>query len=270
VFVAAWGALYLPVYLDFAGEEWRREENAHQPFVMAIAAIVATATVRRPDFRYYAGHGAFLAGGALVLFGLALYASGKLGEATLLVSASQGAIAFGLALALFGVSGAARLWFPLFLTIYLVIWPDWALDAVTAPLKRLVSALASEALYLAGLPVAHAGATIAAGPYRLLVADACAGLNSLIALSASGAVYLWLAKRRSFAANAAVILSLAPIGVAANLIRVIILVLITYYFGHDAGQSFLHETAGLVSFAAALGLTFGVDAVAAALWEKRR
>ena len=72
------------------------------------------------------------------------------------------------------------------------------------------------------------------------------------------------------AANAAVLLALAPIAVAANIARVATLVLITYWLGYDAGQSFLHETAGLVMFAVALGAVFAVDAVAAFLWERRR
>jgi exosortase/archaeosortase family protein len=104
----------------------------------------------------------------------------------------------------------------------------------------------------------------------LLVADACAGLNSLIALTAVGAVYLYAVKRRSLIVNAAVIFALAPIAIAANVARVAVLVLITLQLGYDAGQSFLHETAGLVMFAAALGGVFFVDWLAALLWERRR
>jgi exosortase len=269
-FVAAWGALYFPVYVEFALGPWRRDENAHAPFIMAIAAGVAFSILTRPDFRFMAGRTAFVFGALVVLAGLALFGLGRRGEATLLVSASQGVVAAGAALAIFGVKGALRLWFPLLLTFYLVIWPDWALDQLTAPLKRFVSAMASEALYLAGLPVAHAGAVITAGPYQLLVADACAGMNSLIALTAVGAVYLYAIRRRTLAVNLAVILSLVPIAIAANIARVAILVLITHHLGYDAGRSFLHDTAGLVMFVVALACVFLVDATAAAAFERRR
>ncbi len=269
-FFAAWGALYLPVYLEFASGPWRREENAHAPFIMAIAAGIAWSILSAPDFRHRARRGAFAAGCFLLSIGLALYAIGRIGEATLFVSASQGFVAGGAALALFGFDGLRRLWFPLALSAYLVIWPDWSLDLLTSPLKRLVSQVVSEGLYLAGLPVAHAGAVITAGPYQLLVADACAGMNSLIALTAVGAVYLYAIRRRSIAANVAVILALAPIAVAANALRVALLVLITYHLGYDAGRSFLHETAGLLMFGAALGMVFLVDGAAALIWERRR
>jgi exosortase len=156
------------------------------------------------------------------------------------------------------------------MTLYLVIWPGWALDALTAPLKSLVSEVVSNALYGVGLPVAHAGAVITAGPYQLLVADACSGLNSLIALTAIGAVYLYAVRHKDWRINAVVLASLVPIAVFANMLRVAALTLITYFFGYDAGQGFMHDGAGLLMFAVALGLTFVVDWIAAAAFGRRR
>ena len=150
---------------------------------------------------------------------------------------------------------------------YLIIWPKWALDAFTFPLKQLVSEVVSHGLFAAGLPVANSGAIISAGPYDLLVAQACAGLNSLISLTAVGSVYLYMVKRKSRAVNLIVIAALAPLAIIANIVRVAILVLITYYFGYDAGQGFLHEGAGLLMFAVALLGVFVVDGIAAKYWE---
>lgn len=270
VFAAGWLALYLPVYIEFAGAEWLREENAHAPFILAIAVGAAWARITSAEFRHYAERGAFLAGCALLAAGLGCYAFGRFYEATLLVSGSQVLVAAGAAIAVFGFTGAARLWFPILILAYLVIWPSWALDIMTAPLKRFVSVAVSDILFATGLPVAHTGAVITAGPYQLLVADACAGLTSLIALTAVGAVYLYMARRPSLAVNAIVLVMLAPIAIAANIVRVLVLVLITYYLGYDAGQSFLHETAGLVMFAAALAGVFLVDIVAATIFMRRR
>lgn len=268
--LAAWGALYLPVYVDFAQGVWRRDENGHQPFIMAIAGAVAWNALTRSESRLAAGPLEFCCGLGVLSLGLGAYALGRVAEATLLLSASQGIVASGLILCLLGFKGLSLLWFPLALSFYLVVWPSWALDALTSPLKRLISEWVSSGLYAAGLPVAHAGAVIFAGSYQLLVADACAGLNSLIALTAVGSVYLYAVKRRSVLVNMAVIVSLIPIAVAANVARVAILVLITHYLGYDAGQSFLHETAGIVMFAAALGGVFLSDWLAVQLWEKAR
>ncbi len=262
-------ALYLPVWLEFAQGPWRRDENAHALIIMAIALGAAGARLFAEEFDLRRNAGELAAGFLLLATGLVLVAAGGVTETVLFQSASQMFVASGAAVALLGWRGARRLWFPLLLTVYLIIWPGWALDALTAPLKAIVSEIVSNGLYAVGLPVAHAGAVISAGPYQLLVADACSGLNSLVALTAVGAVYLYAVKHQDWRVNAIVLATLVPIAIAANILRVTALVLITYFLGYDAGQGFLHEGAGLLMFAAALGLVFLIDAVALLAFVRR-
>jgi len=59
-----------------------------------------------------------------------------------------------------------------------------------------------------------------------------------------------------------------PISFSANVIRVIVLTLITYYFGDAAGQGFLHGFAGMVLFVTALVLILSVDSLLQ--WSLRR
>lgn len=262
-------ALYLPVYADFANGAWRRDENAHALIVMAIAAGAAAARLGTQRFAPARNLLEQSLGFALLALGLFMAVIGSASENDFILSSSQFVVASGAVIALFGWNGARRLWFALALTLYLIIWPGWALDALTSPLKALVSHAVSETLYAFGLPVAHAGAVISAGPYQLLVADACSGLNSLIALTAVGAVYLYAAKHRNWRVNTLVIACLVPIAVFANIVRVGALVLITYFLGYDAGQGFLHDGAGFVMFGAALGLVFLVDAAGLALFARK-
>jgi len=56
-----------------------------------------------------------------------------------------------------------------------------------------------------------------------------------------------------------------PISFTANVIRVIVLTLITYYFGDAAGQGFLHGFAGMVLFVSALVLIIGIDSLLMAI-----
>lgn len=270
VFIVGWLALYLPIYLDFAAGPWRRDENAHALIVMAIAAGAAGVRLATEPFTLTQKPGDIFAGAAFVLLGLVAAGVGRVAEAELLASASQAPLALGAALALFGRRGVARLWFPIALTLYLVIWPGWALDALTGPLKNAVSEAVATILYAAGLPVAHAGAVISAGPYQLLVADACAGLNSLIALTAVGAVYLYAVKHEDWRIGAVVLASLVPIAIFANICRVALLAIITLFLGFDAGQGFLHDGAGLVMFAVALALVFAVDSAAVFVFRRGR
>jgi exosortase/archaeosortase family protein len=82
-----------------------------------------------------------------------------------------------------------------------------------------------------------------------LVKQACAGLGSLVTLMALGLLYVHLTQPSSRGRNVALILSIIPIALVANLLRVIILVLLTYHFGDAVAQSFAHDLAGIVTFA---------------------
>lgn len=266
---AGWLTLYGPSYIDFAGSAWKRDENAHALIVMAIVVGASIARLSSTPLSLARTSTEVALGVVLTIAGVATLAFGRLSETDLLISGSQTVVASGLVLALLGFDGARRLWFPLLMMLYLIIWPGWLLDALTGPLKIFISRTVADVLYSAGLPVAHTGAVIAAGPYQLLVADACSGVNSLIALTAIGAVYLYAVKHGDWRVNAAVIASLIPIAIFANLLRVGLLVLITHYLGFEAGQGFLHDGAGLFMFAVALGCVFLVDIIALKAFAQR-
>ncbi|WP_233585022.1 archaeosortase/exosortase family protein [Aquabacterium soli] len=106
------------------------------------------------------------------------------------------------------------------------------------------------------------------GPYQLLVADACSGLNSLFTLEALGLLYMNVMNYKSKARNVALAIMIIPISFVSNVTRVLTLVLITYYFGDQVGQGFAHNFAGMVLFTVALVLTYGFDRLLAARFDK--
>ena len=89
--------------------------------------------------------------------------------------------------------------------------------------------------------------------------DLCAGLNSMFTLEALGLIYMKLMGHTSKLRNGLLVALLIPVAFAANVIRVIVLVLVTYHFGDEAGQGFVHGVAGLVLFVVATLLMIGVD-----------
>jgi exosortase/archaeosortase family protein len=80
----------------------------------------------------------------------------------------------------------------------------------------------------------------------------------MVALSGIGLLYVYLAGHESRAHNIALLLSILPIAFLANIIRVILLVLITYYRGESSGKAF-HDHAGLLEVAMAFGGFFAFD-----------
>jgi exosortase len=141
--------------------------------------------------------------------------------------------------------------------------PGSLVDALTGPLKQWVSVIAENTLYAIGYPIARDGVVLTIGQYQLLVADACSGLNSMFSLSALGVVFMYITARASRLHNAIMLISILPIAFAANIVRVMALILITYHLGDEAGQGFLHGAAGIVLMIVALIILFMLDWVLA-------
>jgi exosortase/archaeosortase family protein len=57
-----------------------------------------------------------------------------------------------------------------------------------------------------------------------------------------------------------------PVALLANFVRVLILIMVTYYFGESAAQGFLHNTAGVIMFTVALAAIFLADIAIRPWW----
>lgn len=251
--------LYVPTYHDLATGLWNSEEQAHGPIVLMVALFLIWQ--RRDMFLVpdQGGEARPRAGWILLVFGLLLYALGRSQEILLFEVGSQIPVLLGVLLITLGGGPAKALWFALFFLLFMVPLPGFVVDAATGPLKQYVSVIAEHLLYFFGYPIARSGVTLTVGPYQLLVADACSGLHSMFSLSAMGLLYLYLMGHKSWTRNGILIASILPIAFFANIIRVMILVLVTYHLGDEAGQGFLHDFAGVLLFVVALLLLFALD-----------
>jgi exosortase B len=250
--------MYVPTYVDLAQGLWQQEAYAHGPIVLGVVAWLVWRQ-RAALASLEAGRSAPLAGWAMLAFGLMLYAVGRSQGIALLEVGSHLPVLAGTVVLLLGWRALARLWFPLFFLVFLVPPPGFMIDIATAPLKNFVSQLVESMLYELGYPIARAGVILMIGQYQMLVTDACSGLNSLYSLAALGFLYLYLTGPGTPLRTVALLASIAPIALVANVARVLILTLITFYFGEEAGQSFLHGFAGMTLFATALLLLLGLD-----------
>ncbi len=252
-------ALYLPTWWDLWHGVWNTEEQGHGPLILAVsiyfiwqkrAALIGDAEKTAP-----------ILGGAILAFGLLLYVLGRSQDILMFEVGSQIPVLAGTLLLLRGWPSIRAMWFPLLFLVFMVPLPGVIVDAITGPLKQNVSVIAENLLYWAGYPIARTGVVLSVGPYQLLVADACSGLNSMYSLSALGILYLYLMQYKGWWRNGILLASILPIAFAANIIRVMILVLVTYHFGDEAGQGFLHGFAGMVLFVIALVLLFLLDSI---------
>ncbi len=249
----------IPTLLATASGSWTQESGVHGPLVLATAVwlvwrswdeIVAEA---RPGKLWLAV--------PVVVIAAGLYVFGRAFNFLLIEVGALLLALLAIAYALAGERVLMKLWFPIVYLGFLIPLPGWFLDSLTQPLKIFVSDVVTWMLSGLGYPITQVGVTLYIAQYQLLVEDACAGLNSLISLTAVGLFYIYLLHNASWRYSLLLMMFLLPIAIAANIVRVIILVLLTYYFGNEVAQGYLHDFAGIVTFVAALLLIFLLDAL---------
>jgi len=256
--------LWLPTLWRLMRWVWPGDEQSQGPLVLLVAAVLIWQ--KWPQWQQQSekasavrSHGI----AAWLLLGLNLLAYG-VGRSQAILLLEVGAL-IGILVALFALFGgwsALRVMaFPLFFLIFAIPLPEALVASLTEPLKTAVSAVATQVLHAFSLPVGRSGVMITAGPYQLLVADACSGLNTLFTLEALGLLYMHMMGHAEVWRNAALAVLLVPIAFVANVLRVMALVLVTLFWGDAAGQGLAHSMAGFLFFAFGLALMLLTDGV---------
>lgn len=261
-------ALYVPTYYSLARGLWSSEEQAHGPIVLAV--VLWLLWQRRGQLLQLPAKPSPLAGSLALLLGCLLYAIGRSQDILIFEVGSQIPVLAGLLLLEWGWRAVRLCAFPLFFLVFMVPLPGAFVDAATASLKQHVSIIAENVLYAVGYPIARSGVTLTIGQYQLLVADACSGLHSMFSLSAMGLLYFYLIRHRSIARNVILVAAILPMAFAANIVRVMALVLITYHFGNDAAQGFVHSFAGILLFIVALLGLMALDSLLGLVFKDKR
>jgi exosortase B len=253
--------LYLPSLVDLFRGIWSTDQQAHGPIVLSIACWLIYR--KWPDMMQASeGHSpAPVAGWPVFVFGLLLYVIGRSQDILLFEIGSAIWLLIAILLLTHGTTALKTQWFGLFFMLFMIPLPGAIVDTLTMPMKMAVSYVAEHILFMAGYPIARTGVILQIGQYKLLVADACAGLHTLFTLEALGLLYLNIVRHDSLFRNVALAILIVPISFTANVIRVMVLTLITYHFGDEAGQGFLHGFAGMVLFLSALLLIISVDSL---------
>ena len=264
VLILAWLCLAGPTLWGFLFGAWSGYSQGHELLLLSVAGWLLWRQ-RHPDDRPWQGPwplGFWLAWGV----GILAYAFGRSQEFIRIELLSLWWLAMLVTLLLRGWGGLRRSWFAWLFCLFAMPLPFALVLALTAPLKEAVSVLAASILSFVGYPVGRSGVVLTVGQYQLLVAEACAGLHSMFILEAMGLLYSHLAAHASRWRSIWLAILAVPVSFVANVLRVMILVLVTYHFGDDAGQGFIHDFAGIVLFALALMLMAGVDWVLGWIW----
>jgi exosortase len=251
--------LAAPTIAKLAGQNWTEESGAQGPIILVTGAWLIWRLI--PHFEKQGVRGNPWVIGILLAASLIAYVFGSIVD--LITFEAGGLFGAGVTLlyATFGARVLLRNWFPLFYLAFAVPPPAYLVTSLTAPLKEFVSRAATNIVAYMGLPVSREGVVINIAQYQLLVEDACSGMNSIFGLLAIGLFYIYLIRGSSLRYSILLAALMIPIAVAANIVRVIFVILLTYYFGDEVGQGFLHFAAGIFLFVIALLLVFALDGV---------
>jgi exosortase len=267
ILLIAAAVLVLPTMLDVARYSWTTEQGGHGPIILATGGWLLWRELRQGNLAKTRPK--FLMPGIGFAILLSVFVVARI-TGTLEIEAV--AMYASLVLASYILVGGATLrqaWFPLLYLGLMFPPPDSIVAAVTQPIKIAISGWAVSLLHALGYPIASAGVKIQIAQYEVLVAAACAGLNSVLSLGAICLFYVYLRHRTNMLNFFIVGLTVVPAAIFSNFARVLILILITYYLGESAAQGFLHDFAGLTMFAVALGTIIALDDIISRLVSQR-
>ncbi|MBM3888876.1 MAG: exosortase/archaeosortase family protein [Verrucomicrobia bacterium] len=171
---------------------------------------------------------------ALVAMALAMFFVGHKTDLWRMVLVSLIVLLWSTPLFLWGWEVGRRVLFPVAFLFFAV--PLNFVADLTNPLKRLVSAFATLILNLLGVAVERQGVQIFSvphGKFQLEVADACSGINSLIAPVMLATVYGYMVRTRNWQ-RWILVLAAVPLAMLGNLIRVTSSGVVGNMFGQEA------------------------------------
>jgi len=250
-------ALLVPTLVSLGREYWSTDNGVHGPLILVSGAWLIWRERDRIRFRPGSIGLGWLV--PILMLLLTVYAYGRVFGVLPIETAGLYAILVLLGFYYWGLRVMRRLWFALLYLAFLIKPPFTWTAELTQPLKIWLSGAAVSILNGLGYPVGNTGVTIQIAQYQLLVQQACAGLGSIFSLLAMGLLYLHLTRRRSIVHTAILLVSILPLAILANLVRVIGIILLTYYGGDQLGQSFAHEFMGLITFSLAILGMFALD-----------
>lgn len=250
-------SIALPTLTRLAQLNWTTEAGAHGPIVLATGLWL----IWHDRNRLTGGVApALFPGLPLLLIASACYFLGRVAGIMMVEGLSAIAVCTICAYMYFGARVISRFVFHIFYLCFIVSPPENWIFVGTRPIKAALSDWAVDLLAFVGLPAAQAGATIFIGFFQLQVAAACSGLYSIIGITAIGAFYIYIRHGSDVGYAILMALLIVPFAMFINFLRIVALIIITYYFGDGAAFHFSHDFGGMFTFSVAILFLIGLDA----------
>ncbi len=248
--VAVAVGIFAPI-LWYLGQHWRLVPDWSHGFIVAPLALYF-AYERRGKLKQTPIEPSWWGTVPLALGALAL-AIGRLGVELMAMRTAFVLTLIGIVLLLLGWRVFRVLAFPLVFLFLMIPLPQSLMNVITFPLQLIASDMAVSALYIIKVPALREGNIIHLADTTLLVAEACSGLRSVMALGTVAVVFAYFF-RKNFIERLIIIGSALPIAILVNAFRVALTGFLTHYYGKEAAEGAIHMTEGFITFSLALAL----------------
>ena len=234
-------------------ERWTMSvwHNAHGMFVPPVVAYLVYDELRRTRGL---GRTSSAWGFAFLVPALLLHALDAGMHTQLLSAVALVLMLPGVALLLLGIPRTRALAFPLAFMLFALPIPLGFTEQVHLLLRDITTAASANLLPLLGIWVFPEDTTLHVRTGSLLITDACSGFSTLYAAVALAVLVAYSAP--TLRHRIVVLVAAAPLAIAANVLRVLVLVLLALWQGFDILDTFIHPLSGLLTFALALPAVF--------------
>jgi exosortase len=238
-------ALYAPVIQGLLINWYQDPDYSHGFFVPLLSAYLIwrkraelLSLPARPSW-----HGLFIVLGALGLLFL-----GSLGAELFLTRIALVSTLAGLVIYFLGWPTLRLISFPMGLLLLMIPLPALVYNEIVFPLQFVASSFATKVLETVNLfPVLKEGNILVLPQNRIEVVEACSGIRSLMSLITLAVCYGYFAERNRYL-RIVLVLLVIPLAVISNGLRVVGTAMLTYYWGPEAAEGFLHSFSGWVIF----------------------
>jgi exosortase len=256
--VWAAGVVLLLVYVPTIVWLWGRWtlsvwHNAHGLLIPPVVAYVCWEEFRRkPDLPVSSSPLGWL----FIVPALALHVLDTALQTQLLSAASIVLLMPGLSLLLLGVPRTLDIVFPLAFLAFMLPIPLAFTERLHLVLRHVATDGMALVLPWVGIRAYIEGTTVYLPRGTLEIADACSGFSTLYASLAVACLTAYLARSR--VRKLAVIVLAAPIAIAANIVRVVLLAALVQWQGVGVLNTPWHVMSGMLTFVLALPLIFWI------------
>lgn len=235
----------------------------HGPLIFPISIAVAFLIVRKNGLAMFStrssrGWGMLLVIGALLIHLACMFARVTFVSGFMLVPLYAGSMLY-----LGGWPMLRTLWFPIVFLSFMIPLPDITIYNINFHLKLFAADASTGIVNLLGVPVFGKGSEIfLTGDKHLMVDDMCGGLRSLISLMAFATLFSYACRVRGYK-RWALFFSAVPIAVAANIVRITVLIIVAHFYGTKLTSpgGWVHDSMGLLVFVFAFCLMFAEEEI---------